>query len=77
LIAAVSQSITWVKVERPVFDLGGVILSSLGIAGLCAALALVFGSALGALLIGRTLRRRALGLDDAPLALHLAGPVNS
>jgi hypothetical protein len=71
LIALVSQSVKWIRVEKPVFDLGGVILSSLGLAALCAAVALLAGSALGALLIGRTLRRRAHGLDDAPLALKL------
>ena len=45
----------FVRVERPVFDLVGVVLSSLGIAGICAATALVLGIALG---VSRILRRR-------------------
>lgn len=45
----------WVKVERPTLDLVGVVLSSLGIAGICAATALVFGIVLG---ISFVLRRR-------------------
>jgi hypothetical protein len=72
---SLSQDVTWVKVEKPVFDLGGVILSSLGLAGICAAVALACGSALGLLLIRRTLRRRARGIEDAPLQLDLARPL--
>ena len=30
------ENVTWIKVERPVFDLVGVVLSSLGLAGICA-----------------------------------------
>ena len=45
----------YVRVERPVFDLVGVVLSSLGIAGICAATALVLGIALG---VSTILRRR-------------------
>jgi hypothetical protein len=45
----------WVKVERPTFDLVGVVLSSMSIAGLCAAAALVLGVALG---VSFVLRRR-------------------
>jgi hypothetical protein len=41
------QAITWVKVDRPVFDLVGVVLSSLGLAGICAGVALGLGTALG------------------------------
>jgi len=36
-----------VKVERPVFDLGGVIVSSLTFAGIAAVAALVLGGGLG------------------------------
>lgn len=55
--------ITWVKVERPVFDLPGVILSSLGIAGLCALVSIVLGSCFGAILIRRAAARRRLEAD--------------
>jgi hypothetical protein len=71
--------VTWVKVDKPVFDLGGVILSSLGFAGMCAAGALVLGICLGVFLIRRRLRRRALGLDEAliQLDLHSSTPIQS
>lgn len=55
--------ITWIKVERPVFDLPGVILSSLGIAGLCALVSIVLGSCFGAVLIRRAAARRRFEVD--------------
>ena len=69
-------AITWVKVEKPVFDLVGVVLSSFKLAGLVAGAALTLGTLLGALLILRHRRGRGLG---APPSLHLraegsAGP---
>ena len=48
--------ITWVKVEKPVFDLVGVVVSSFKLAGLVAGVALVLGTLLGLFLI---LRHRA------------------
>jgi hypothetical protein len=44
-------SVIWVRVEKPVFDLAGVILSSLGFTAICVALALVLGSVWGTWLI--------------------------
>ena len=64
------QSVTWIKVDRPTFDLVGVVLSSLGLAGICAAIALVFGAALGLSFIVRG--RRALGAPSHRVSLHLA-----
>lgn len=64
------QSVTWIKVDRPTFDLVGVVLSSLGLAGICAAIALVFGAALGISFIVRG--RRALGAPSHRVSLHLA-----
>ena len=58
--------ITWIKVEKPVFDLVGVVLSSLTAAGLAALLALGLGLLLGIVLIVRD-RRRPL-----PEGMHLA-----
>jgi len=49
------ETITWVKVQKPTFDLVGVVLSSLGIAAVCVGVALAFGSLLG---LGFILRRR-------------------
>ena len=63
------QAITWVKVDRPVFDLVGVVLSSLGLAGICAGVALGLGTALG---IGFIVRRRRDPRDLAErMSLHL------
>ena len=63
-------SVTWIKVDRPTFDLVGVVLTSLGLAGICAGVALAFGAALGLSLIVRG--RRALGSRSERVALHLA-----
>jgi hypothetical protein len=70
VIRAVTETVTWIKVEKPVFDLAGVLLSSLGFAAICAAVALCLGSILGALLIARALRRERRG-EAPPLSLDL------
>ncbi len=57
-----NSTITWVKVEKPIFDLAGVLSSALGMAGLCALVACVLGCAWGALLI----RRRSRALPPEP-----------
>jgi ABC-type spermidine/putrescine transport system permease subunit II len=62
--------IQWVHVQRPTFDLVGVVLSSFGIAGICVAVALVLGIALGIVLILRA-RRQADPLAGH-ITLHLA-----
>jgi hypothetical protein len=61
--------ITWIKVEKPLFDLVGVVLSSFKIAGLVAGTALVLGGLLGALLILR--HRRGRGLASRPPSIRL------
>ena len=63
------QAITWVKVDRPVFDLVGVVLSSLGLAGICAGVALGLGTALRIGFIVRA-RREPRDLADR-MSLHL------
>ncbi len=68
LLAA--PTVTWIKVDRPTLDLVGVVLGSLGLAGLCAAVALTFGAALGISFIVRG--RRALGAPSHRVSLHLA-----
>jgi len=55
LLLLADTPVIYIKVEKPVFDLVGVVLSSLGLAGICAAVALVLGIAFG---IGIILRRR-------------------
>jgi len=63
--------VTWVKVDHPVFDLVGVILSSLGLTGIVIGITVAMGSVVGLYLIrrGRRLAGRPPGGD---LALHLA-----
>ena len=69
LAVLAAESITWIKVERPVFDLVGVVLSSLGLAGICAGVALGLGTALG---IGFIVRERREPRDLAErMSLHL------
>lgn len=62
--------VTWIKVEKPTFDLVGVVLGSFKLAGILLVAALLLGVAFGVLFV---LRRRRLGptkpLDD--LSLHL------
>jgi hypothetical protein len=72
----VVETITWVRVEKPVLDLVGIVLGSLGLAGLLAA-----GASVSGLLIGWILIRRGERLS-APLravSLHLdaAAPLDA
>ena len=53
------HAITWIKVERPTFDLVGVIMSSFELTGLLLVFAVLVGLLLGLSLI---LRRRHSGL---------------
>lgn len=66
------ETVTWIKVEKPVFDLVGVVLSSLGLAFVCAAVSFVLGVALGAYLVAR--RRRQARSWAEEISLRLAGP---
>jgi hypothetical protein len=63
LLAA--ESVTWIKVQKPVFDLVSVVLSSFALAGVCVLAALALGGVLG---LGFILRARRLpprsGADD-------------
>jgi hypothetical protein len=67
----VSQTVPtlYVRVERPVFDLVGVVLSSLGLAGICAATALVLGIALGVSVILRRRRHPPVSFAQTGLVL--------
>jgi hypothetical protein len=69
LAVLATESITWVKVDRPVFDLVGVVLNSFGMAAICAGVALFLGTALGLGFIVRD-RRTPADLRD-PLSLYL------
>lgn len=66
------ESVTWIKVEKPVFDLVGVVLSSLGLAFICAGISFALGIALGAFFVAR--RRRQAQTWAEEMSLGLAGP---
>ena len=64
-------SVIWIRLEKPTFDLIGVVLSSFGITGICVGIALALGACWGFVLIRRGRQRTpfqsdvALGLDAA------------
>lgn len=64
-------AITWIKVEKPTFDLVGVVLGSMRLAGAIVLLALAVGALLGAARIRS--RRRQGGTRPATLSLQLRG----
>jgi ABC-type spermidine/putrescine transport system permease subunit II len=72
MIPRALETVTWIKVEKPVFDLVGVVLSSLGLAFICAVVSFVLGLALGACFVAR--RRRQSRPWAEEISLHLAGP---
>ena len=67
-----AEPVTWIKVEKPVFDLVGVVLNSLGLAFICAVVSFVLGIALGAYFVSRR-RRQALSWSEE-ISLRLVGP---
>jgi hypothetical protein len=69
--ALLEPAVTWVKVEKPTFDLVGVVLGSFQLAGILLALALVLGLVFGGSLIFARRRSVRAPLDD--VSLHL-GP---
>ncbi len=64
-----AQAVTWVKVEKPHFDLAGVVLGSFSLAGALLLAALVLGLVFGAGLI--LSRRRAGSPTLDAVSLHL------
>jgi hypothetical protein len=74
LAVLATESITWIKVDRPVFDLVGVVLNSFGLAAICAGVALTLGTALGVGFIVRDRRAPADARDPLSLRLLKAPP---
>ena len=64
----VAESVTWIKVERPSFDLAGVLISSLQITGGLLIIALTLGTVFGLTLLWR---RRKQGSSLEPVSLRL------
>jgi hypothetical protein len=63
------QTITWIKVQRPTFDLVGVVLTSFAVAGICVLIALALGAVLGLGFILRSRRGPARSWADDGLRL--------
>lgn len=62
-------AVTWIKVEKPSFDLVGLVLGSFRLAGVLLLVALALGLLFGAALILSRRRFTAVPLDD--VSLHL------
>ncbi len=62
-------AVTWIKVEKPSFDLVGVVLGSFRLAGFLLAVALVLGCVFGAAMILSRRRPAQPPLDE--VSLHL------
>lgn len=66
---SIAPAVTWIKVEKPVFDLVGVVLNSFRLAGILLVLAFALGLFFGLALI-RSRRRTPVGPLDR-VSLHL------
>ena len=64
-----APAVTWIKVEKPVFDLAGVVLGSFRLAGALLILALGLGLLFGAALVRA--RRRSPQSPIEAVSLHL------
>ncbi len=62
-------AVTWIKVEKPTFDLVGVVLGSFRLAGVLLLVAVVLGALFGAVLIRSRRRPQPPPLDE--VSLHL------
>ena len=65
----VGPAVTWIKVEKPTFDLVGVVLGSFRLAGALLVVAFVLGVFFGAVLIRS--RRRPQPTPIEAVSLHL------
>ncbi len=72
MILAVVETVTWIRVEKPTFDLIGVVLGSLALAAALVGIALVLGLAFALVLIRRD--RRIVGTPLDALSLNLDRP---
>lgn len=66
---SIEPVVTWIKVEKPTFDLVGVVLGSFRLTGYLLLLALALGIAFGVALIRS--RRRPLPTPIDAVSLHL------
>jgi hypothetical protein len=66
-----AQAVTWIKVEKPSFDLVGIVLGSFRLAGVLLLAALLLGIVFGAVLV--LSRRRPAPSPLKHVSLHLDG----
>jgi hypothetical protein len=69
LLLSLQPAVTWIKVEKPTFDLVGVVLGSFRLAGALLVVALALGVLLGAALLRSRRRPRPTPLEA--VSLHL------
>ena len=72
LYLALEPIVTWIKVDKPTFDLVGVVLGSFRLAGILLLLALGLGLLLGGALL-RSRRRTATPIESVSLHLNPRG----
>ena len=65
----VGPAVTWIKVEKPTFDVVGLVLGSFHLAGVLVMVAVVLGAFFGAVLIRSRRRPHPTPLDE--VSLHL------
>jgi hypothetical protein len=68
LALTLAPAVTWIKVEKPTFDLVGVVLGSFWLAGILLVLAVLLGLLLGGALL-RSRRRQGPTLEAVSLKL--------
>ena len=68
-MVSIEPAVTWIKVEKPTFDLVGVVLGAFELAGVLLVVALALGVLFGADLIRS--RRRPLPTPMDAVSLHL------
>lgn len=73
LLLQLEPLVTWIKVEKPSFDLVGVVLSSFRLAGILLLLALGLGLLLGGALLRARRRSGVTPLDSVSLHLDTRG----
>jgi len=66
-------AVTWIKVQKPVFDLTGVVLGSFQLAGALLVLALTLGLLFGAALVRSRRRARQTPIEAVSLRLDTRG----
>ena len=67
---SVAESVTWIKVEHPSFDLAGVLISSLTITAGLLVIAFVMGTFFGLTLLWHRRRQDASPLEPVSLRLQ-------